>query len=52
MALPEPKSDATAAIPEADWSVEQAAQHYNIAGWGAGYFSVTEKKPAPHPLTL
>jgi len=50
MALPEPKSDATAAIPEANWSVEQAAQHYNIAGWGAGYFSVTEKGHlAVHP---
>ena len=43
MALPEPKSDATAATPEADWSVEKAAQHYNVGGWGAGYFSVSEK---------
>jgi arginine decarboxylase len=43
MAFPEPKSDATAATPEAAWSVEKATQHYNIAGWGAGYFSVSEK---------
>src|SRR5512134_1411262 len=43
MPLPEQKSDATEATPEAAWSVETAAQHYNIAGWGAGYFSVNEK---------
>src|SRR5215208_56206 len=50
MALPEPKSDATATTPEADWSVETATQHYNIAGWVAGYFSVNEKgHVAVHP---
>ncbi|MFL5301849.1 MAG: biosynthetic arginine decarboxylase [Anaeromyxobacteraceae bacterium] len=50
MALPEPKSDATAAMSEANWSVDQAAQHYNVAGWGVGYFSVTEKGHlAVHP---
>ncbi len=41
--IPEPKSDATAATPASDWSVEKAAQHFNVAGWGAGYFSVSEK---------
>src|SRR4051812_42465065 len=41
--LPEPKSDATAFTPAADWSIDKATQHYNIAGWGAGYFSVNEK---------
>jgi len=41
--FPEPKSDATAATPACDWSVEKAAQHFNVPGWGAGYFSVSEK---------
>ena len=41
--IPEPKSDATAATPASDWSVEKAAQHFNVPGWGAGYFSVNEK---------
>jgi len=41
--IPEPKSDATAATPASDWSVEKAAQHFNVPGWGAGYFSVSEK---------
>ena len=41
--IPEQKSDATAATPPSDWSVEKAAQHFNVAGWGAGYFSVNEK---------
>jgi arginine decarboxylase len=41
--IPEHQSDATAATRPSDWSVEKAAQHYNIAGWGAGYFSVNEK---------
>ncbi len=26
-----------------DWSIERATQYYNVAGWGAGYFSVNEK---------
>jgi arginine decarboxylase len=40
---PEPKSDATTATAPADWSIEKAIQYYNIAGWGAGFFSVNEK---------
>jgi arginine decarboxylase len=41
--IPEHQSDATVATRPSDWSVEKAAQHYNVAGWGAGYFSVSEK---------
>ncbi len=41
--LPEPKSDATANTPPSGWSTEKAIQYYNIAGWGAGFFSVNEK---------
>ncbi len=41
--IPEQKSDATEATPASDWSVEKAAQHFNVSGWGAGYFSVNEK---------
>ena len=41
--FPEPKSDATAATPASDWSVDKAAQHFNVPGWGAGYFSVSDK---------
>ncbi len=41
--IPEHTSDATAATPASDWSVEKAALHFNVAGWGAGYFSVNEK---------
>ncbi|HET8725028.1 MAG TPA: biosynthetic arginine decarboxylase, partial [Anaeromyxobacteraceae bacterium] len=43
MSLPEPKSDATTATPASDWSIERAIQYYNLAGWGAGFFSVNEK---------
>jgi arginine decarboxylase len=43
MTLPEPRSDATTAMAPSDWSIERATQYYNIAGWGAGYFSVNEK---------
>jgi arginine decarboxylase len=43
MILPEPRSDATTAMAPSDWSIERAEQYYNIAGWGAGYFSVNEK---------
>ena len=43
MNLPEPKSDATASTPASDWSIERAIQYYNMAGWGAGFFSVNEK---------
>ncbi len=41
--LPESKSDATTATPPADWSIDRAIQYYNIAGWGAGFFSVNER---------
>jgi arginine decarboxylase len=41
--LPEQKSDATASTPASDWSIERAIQYYNMAGWGAGFFSVNEK---------
>jgi arginine decarboxylase len=41
--IPEPKSDATAATPASGWSIEKAAQHFNVPGWGAGYFSVSDK---------
>src|SRR5512136_2373769 len=43
MNLPEQKSDATTATPASDWSIERAIQYYNLAGWGAGFFSVNEK---------
>jgi len=50
MILPEPRSDATTATAPSDWSIERATQYYNIAGWGAGYFSVNEKgHVAVHP---
>jgi arginine decarboxylase len=39
----EPKSDLTATTPSSDWSIERAIQSYNIAGWGAGFFSVNDK---------
>jgi arginine decarboxylase len=41
--IPEPKSDATAATPASGWSIDKAAQHFNVPGWGAGYFSVSDK---------
>ncbi len=25
------------------WSIEEAREHYNIYGWGAGYFDINEK---------
>jgi arginine decarboxylase len=43
MNLPEPRSDATASTKPAEWSIEKSAQHYNVGGWGAGYFSINEK---------
>jgi arginine decarboxylase len=44
MSLPEGRSDATTAMTRTDgWSIERAVQYYNIAGWGAGFFSVNEK---------
>ena len=30
-------------LPPSDWSIERATQYYNMAGWGAGFFSVNEK---------
>jgi arginine decarboxylase len=43
MNLPEPRSDATASTKADEWSIEKSAQHYNVGGWGAGYFSINEK---------
>jgi len=43
MTLPESKSDATTSTPASDWSIEKASQYYNVAGWGAGFFSVNDK---------
>src|SRR5574338_1388533 len=43
MSIPEQRSDATTAMAPADWSVERAAQYYNIGGWGSGFFSVNER---------
>jgi arginine decarboxylase len=34
-----------------DWSIDRATQYYNVAGWGAGYFSVNEKgHVVVHPM--
>ncbi len=34
-----------------DWSIERAAQYYNIGGWGAGFFSVNDKgHVVVHPM--
>jgi len=30
-------------MSSADWSIERAAQFYNVTGWGAGFFSVSDK---------
>jgi arginine decarboxylase len=43
MSLPDRRSDATTAMSPSDWSIDRATQYYNVAGWGAGYFSVNEK---------
>jgi arginine decarboxylase len=43
MIVPEPRSDATASTKPAAWSIEKSSQHYNVAGWGAGYFSINER---------
>ena len=51
MSLPERRSDATTAIPSADWSIERATQYYNVAGWGAGFFSINDKgHVVVHPM--
>ena len=41
--MPESKSDATAATTASGWTIEKAIQYFNLAGWGAGFFSVNEK---------
>ncbi len=49
--LPEQRSDATTATAAAEWSIERAAQYYNVAGWGAGFFSVNDKgHMVVHPM--
>ena len=51
MSLPERRSDATTAIPSADWSIERATQYYNVSGWGAGFFSINDKgHVVVHPM--
>jgi arginine decarboxylase len=51
MSLPDRRSDATTAMAPSDWSIERATQYYNVAGWGAGYFSVNEKgHVVVHPM--
>jgi arginine decarboxylase len=51
MNFPERRSDATTAMPPSDWSIERAAQYYNINGWGAGFFSVNDKgHVVVHPM--
>jgi arginine decarboxylase len=51
MSIPEQRSDATTAMAPADWSIERAAQFYNVNGWGAGFFSVNEKgHVVVHPM--
>ena len=43
MILPQPRSDATASTGSTEWSIEKSAHHFNVGGWGAGYFSINEK---------
>jgi arginine decarboxylase len=51
VSLPERRSDATTAIPSADWSIERATQYYNVNGWGAGFFSINDKgHVVVHPM--
>jgi arginine decarboxylase len=51
VSLPERRSDATTAIPSADWSIERATQYYNVGGWGAGFFSINDKgHVVVHPM--
>ncbi len=34
-----------------DWSIDRATQYYNVAGWGAGFFSINEKgHVVVHPM--
>jgi len=49
--LPDRRSDATTAMAPSDWSIERATQYYNVAGWGAGFFSINEKgHVVVHPM--
>src|SRR5215208_4405809 len=51
MSVPDRRSDATTAMAPADWSIERAAQYYNVSGWAAGFFSVNEKgHMVVHPM--
>src|SRR5512138_438484 len=51
MTVPDRRSDATTAMAPSDWSIERATQYYNVAGWGAGYFSINEKgHVVVHPM--
>jgi arginine decarboxylase len=51
MTAPDRRSDATTAMAASDWSIDRAMQYYNIAGWGAGFFSVNEKgHVVVHPM--
>ncbi len=51
MNLPDRRSDATTAMAPSDWSIERAAQYYNVGGWGAGFFSINDKgHVVVHPM--
>jgi arginine decarboxylase len=51
MTVPDRRSDATTAMAPSDWSIDRATQYYNVAGWGAGFFSVNEKgHVVVHPM--
>ena len=51
MTVPDRRSDATTAMAPSDWSIERATQYYNVAGWGAGFFSVNDKgHVVVHPM--
>src|SRR4030042_80821 len=51
MTVPDRRSEVTTAMAPSDWSIERAAQYYNVAGWGAGFFSVNEKgHVVVHPM--
>ena len=42
------------------WTIEEAREHYNINGWGAGYFDINSKgnivvhpnRKSPHDIDL
>src|SRR5512138_1126632 len=51
LGFPEQRTDATTATAAAEWSIERAAQYYNVNGWGAGFFSVNERgHVVVHPM--